>query len=129
MSTPVVLAEQTFTEDIYRIKGKFIVLIPVTWTELKPAEKDLLTKVLKAIHIPLSAVQILSLEQADNTFLNQFKPSFVLSFGVPITELDTQYSITSILGAEVIWSDGLKEIDQAGKEKLWLILKNRFLAQ
>ncbi|MFN3839719.1 MAG: hypothetical protein ACK4RF_03335 [Cyclobacteriaceae bacterium] len=129
MSTPTVLAEHIFTEDLYKTESRFLVLIPVAWQELTEAEKNLLVKVVEAIHLSISAVQILSVKEAEASLLTLFKPSFVLSFGVPVANLDSQYVLSALHGTEIIWADRLREIDQTRKEKLWPLLKSKFLAQ
>ncbi len=128
MSTPEAPAEYIFSEDLYRIGGKFMVLIPVPWEALTKAEKNLLTKVLESIRKSLSAVYILTANHADLSLIRNFNPAFVLSFGVPINEVDRHYQLIRLNNTEVISADRLHEIDQARKEKLWPLLKGRFLA-
>lgn len=121
------LAVETFAEDLYTIKGKFIILIPNTWEEMTSAETDLLSKILGAIRLTLAKVQILSGAEADVSQLTLFKPSFILSFGVAVSGIERMYSIVKHQGLEIILADRLGAIDIASKEKLWPELRNRFL--
>lgn len=120
------LAVETFTEDLYTIKGKFIILIPNTWEEMSSAETDLLSKILDAIRLSLSKVQIIS-GAATVSQLGLFKPAFILSFGVAVSGIEKKYSIVKHQEIEIILADRLGDIDLASKEKLWPELRNRFL--
>jgi hypothetical protein len=120
-------AKETFTEDLYKISGKFMVLIPGTWEEMTFAETDLLSKILGAIRVPLSKVQIISGEHADVIHLALFNPAFILGFGVAVNGIEKKYSLVEHQGLELILADRLSEIDIARKEKLWPELRDRFL--
>lgn len=122
------LAEQTFTEDLYRIKGKVIILIPVRWEELPQAETDLLAKILESVQLSLAKVQVISAVNADVSAFAATEPAFIFSFGVAIKGIEEKYSITEQGGVKVMLADDLRNFDKHLKEKLWQELKRGFLS-
>ena len=123
MSLQREILEQTFTEDLYAIPGKVLVLLPHSWVALRPDEVKLLTKILGSVKLKIAQVQILSRETVDLTELVVFNPSSILSFGSKIKQIKTSYQVTDWNGAKAIEADALGSFDDAKKKQLWAALQ------
>src|SRR5690349_10269077 len=91
-----------YTEELYKVSQKTIVLIPVSWETLHDDHKTLLGKILGAVRLSTAAVQILCREKADISDLKVFEPAVVISFGVPINPKSEFYTSTTVEGIRVI---------------------------
>jgi DNA polymerase III psi subunit len=117
--------ESTYPEELYLIKPRVTVVIPVPWTEVKEAEKALLSKILGAVKQSLDSVAIKQQSQLDLSLWTE-KPARVLCFspaeGLPKFELLPAH------GTSVIVSLPLPELmaNDEAKKKLWAGLKVMF---
>ncbi len=117
--------ESTYPEELYLIKPKVTVVIPVAWTEVKEAEKTLLSKILGAVKQSLDSVVIRQQHHLDlSTWLE--KPERVLCFS-PAEGLP-KFEVLPAQDTSVIVSLPLPELltNDEAKKKLWAGLKVMF---
>lgn len=119
-------ADQIFTEDLYKLPRRVLVLLPEPWQSLNPADETLLRKILASVKLPLEGVQVLSQATADLNSLKVYNPSHILSFG---SQLDSELKLftpTVIDEIRIIQSESLNTLDDTKKKSLWLALKQAF---
>jgi hypothetical protein len=119
-------AEQIFSENLYQIKGKVIVILPVAWSSLRVEDVTLLNKILASVKHSLDGVQILSLQTTSLNQLLSYEPSAIILFDVNFTPAVKPFSSEIIEGVTVIASDALDQLDDAKKKSLWGALKQAF---
>jgi DNA polymerase III psi subunit len=123
---PVQVVEQT---PLYVPDQKVLVLVN---TE---TEKVFLNKILGAINLDLSNVNLLILSELDNknlkSILQQNLLTQLVTFGVPLVKINieillTPYQIREVEGVKLLYSDALAEIenDIPKKKALWNALKS-----
>lgn len=121
------LLQQTFSEEIYRIPGKVLIVIPQEWAELNPTEIELLSKILAAVNLTIDTVQIITTKQVDLNDLITISPSVLLSFGSEIKQADAPYKVKIWNGIPVLKTDTLSLLDEGKKKNLWVGLRQIFL--
>jgi hypothetical protein len=129
MSGITQLSKEIFSEDIYFIRTRLIILISDPWEKLPEPDKHLLNKIIEAIHFSASQVTIISVTQTSLNELSRFNPRFIISFGVPIAGVSEDFTPVEHGDMLIIPANALGEMDQVRKEKLWAILKSRFPRQ
>src|SRR5689334_6885794 len=120
------LAKTTFTDDLYELPSRVLVLIPSGWDKLPDTDQQLLAKILGSVKLSLAAVQIISTPRFSITEASIYKPLMILSFGVPVTDAGAPYEAKSLKGTQVIVADTLGELDDVKKKNLWMALKQVF---
>lgn len=117
-------AEQfIYTEELYRLPKRVIVVLPVEWKMLPEDHTTLLRKILNSVRLSLESVQIICQKEITLASLEVFKPTVIISFGSPITPSIALYQAEMIQGVTLIQSDTLSDLDDARKKNLWLALK------
>jgi hypothetical protein len=119
------IIESTYPEELYLIQQKVVVVIPVTWSEVKDEEKILLSKILSAVKQSLDSVVIRQQSILDlSSWLE--KPERVICFS-PAESLP-KYEVLPAQGTSVIVSLPLPELltNDEAKKKLWAGLKSMF---
>ena len=119
-------AEQIFTEDLYQLSGKTLVLLPLPWQSIQQSEIILLSKILGSVKLSLDAVQVISLAEADVESLKIYDPSYVLSFGCKLKPETKPFTTETINGVCIVQSESLINLDDAKKKSLWIALKQAF---
>ncbi len=117
--------ESTYPEELYLIQPRVTVVIAVAWTEVKEAEKTLLSKIVGAVKLSLDSVVIRQQPQLDLSVWTE-KPERVLCFS-PAEGLP-KFEVLSAQGTSVIVSLPLNELlaNDEAKKKLWAGLKVLF---
>lgn len=117
--------ESTYPEELYLIQPRVTVVIPVPWTEVKEAEKTLLSKILGAVKQSLDSVIIRQQPHLDLSVWAE-KPERVLCFS-PAEGLP-KFEVLPAQGISVIVSLPLPELltNDEAKKKLWAGLKVMF---
>lgn len=117
--------ESTYPEELYLIKPRVTVVIPVRWAEVKEAEKTLLSKILGAVKQSLDSVTIKQQSLLDLSLWGE-KPERVLCFS-PAEGLP-KFEVLPTQGTSVIVSLPLPELltNDEAKKKLWAGLKMMF---
>lgn len=118
--------EYIFTENLYQIKGKVLVLIPNSWSLQSNQDISLLSRILGSIKLSIDTVQIVSATEISLNELNNYNPSAILAFGVTFTPTIKPYSAEVINGITLIWAEKLADLDEAKKKNLWNALKEGF---
>lgn len=119
-------AEQIYIEDLYRLPGKTLVLLPLPWQSMPPSEIVLLSKILGSVKLSLDAVQVLSLSEADVESLKMYNPSYVLSFGSKLRPETNPFTTETVNGICIVQSEMLTDLDDVKKKSLWIALKEAF---
>jgi len=114
-----------YTEEIYDIREKTTVILSKAWTEMPEGDKQLLQKILQSVRLNLAAVRILYQPKLDLTKLEP-QPSRMIYFGEPVTGLN-QFECIKTKGT-IVLSPSLSQLqnDPAGKQILWVALKQLF---
>lgn len=115
-----------YTEELYKLPGRVIVLLPVPWETLSDDQVTLLGKILNSVRLSLAGVQILCREKADVHELNVFNPSVIISFGTAVNLKIEPYTPGEVDGIRIILSDALNKLDDTKKKSLWNALKQAF---
>ncbi|MBS1490640.1 MAG: DNA polymerase III subunit psi [Bacteroidetes bacterium] len=120
------LTETTFTEGLFLIPEKTVIILDTEWAHLPKEETDLLAKILKAIGITMDAVTIYY-QPLINLATVPTQPSRCLYFGQPVAGIAT-YEALEINGTKLVASNPLAMLltDDELKKKLWQALKKLF---
>lgn len=112
-----------YTEELYKLPGQVIVLLPVSWETLPGDQVVLLSKILGSVRLSLTGVQVLCREEVDLEDLKVFNSTAVISFGTVLKPASELYTASEIAGVRVIQSEGLNALNDATKKSLWNALK------
>lgn len=115
-----------YTEELYNLPGRVIVLLPVPWVTLSEDQITLLGKILGSVRLSLSSVQILCHEKINSMDLKVYNPSAIISFGTILYPTIESYTAGEVEGIRVIQSDTLDLLDEVKKKSLWNALKQAF---
>lgn len=115
-----------YSEELYNLPAKVIVLLPVPWETLSDDQVTLLRKILGSVKLSLEGVQLICRKQAELADLDIFNPAAIISFGVPLNPKSELYQATLVGQLQVIQSDDLSTLDDAKKKSLWNALKQAF---
>ncbi len=115
-----------YSEELYRLPAKVIVLLPVPWETLADDQVTLLRKILGSVKLSLEGVQLICRKQADLADLNVFNPAAIISFGVALNLNSELYQVIQAGSLQVIQSDDLSTLDDVKKKSLWNALKQAF---
>ena len=127
------ITDQTFTEELYRIKPISTVVITTTpWHELKIEETEQLQKISDALRqrinprLSIDAFRVVHQPQLDLNLL-PYKPKEVIYFGPPIKGL-SYYELIEANEVKMVLSESVADLiknDQA-RQKLWKALQQLF---
>lgn len=115
-----------YSEELYKLPPRTIVLLPVPWETLSEDQVTLLGKILGSVKLSLAGVQMLCREQADIHELEVFNPSVVISFGTRLLPESETYTATETDGIRIIQSDALDSLDDTRKKSLWNVLRQAY---
>lgn len=115
-----------YTEELYKLPGRVLVLLPVPWETLSEDHIALLTKILGSVRLSLAGVQLVCREKVNADELDVFNPSVIISFGSQLHPTPEMYSVTERNGIRIIQSDPLNLLDDTKKKSLWNALKQAF---
>jgi hypothetical protein len=117
--------EVLFTEELYQIEGKTVVVTSEPWEKINADGRVLLQKILQAVQLSTEAVTIVH-QPVLNTRGFGFFPRRVICFGSraegPLYEPTRADDISLILSEPL----GQLQLDAAAKQKLWAGLKVLF---
>lgn len=123
--TPEIIHD-TYSEEIYRLPDRVLVLIDEEWNALSGDEHQLLGKILSAVNLTTERAHILSMKEIDLNSLSPVKPSAVLSFGTRILQPIAPYEAADHTGIPIIAADSLTKLDEHKKKLLWVALRQVF---
>jgi DNA polymerase III psi subunit len=117
--------ETTYPEELYLLRSKVTVVIPVAWSEVKEEERILLSKILNAVKQSLDSVLIRQQSKLDLSAWAE-KSERVICFS-PAEGLP-KFEVLPAQGTSVIVSLPLPELitNDEAKKKLWAGLKQMF---
>lgn len=118
--------ESLYSEELYTIEGKMLIVISRPWGEITDEEKVLLSKILGAVKLTIAAVQIVSKKDFSMEDFNLFSPRCVLAFGANLTGSLKKYEVVTTDTGSVIVADELRLLNDVTKRNLWLALKQVF---
>jgi hypothetical protein len=118
--------ESLYTEELYRLPGKMLIVIPKLWQEVTDDEKVLLGKILGAVKLSLASVQIVTRQEFSIDDMIEFSPRCILSFGANLNAPLNKYELINTGTARVIIADELRQLNDLTKRNLWLALKQVF---
>lgn len=117
--------QTAYSEEIYTIREKTTVILSKPWSELEEVERQLLQKILQSVKLNLAGVRIIHQPRLDLTKLTP-QPSRMIFFGDPVAGLN-QFECIQTQGTIVLSPPlSLLQNDTAGKQKLWVALKQLF---
>lgn len=101
-------------------------MIPKAWSDIRDDEAVLLGKILNAVKLSLSSVQIITRTGFSVEDFRVYSPLAIISFGVPLKNSSKMYEGLLIEGTSVVVSHQLEELDDIRKRNLWMTLKQVF---
>ena len=117
-----------FTEELYSLTKKPIILIPISWSNLTPGEIELLQKILRSIKRNMDGVNILFRPKIDLEEVKIYSPSAILSFGSDVKQIPNTNELEYWDGIPCIKTNSLGSISDEEKTKLWSALQQAFLS-
>ena len=129
------ITDQTFTEELYRIKPVTTFVITTTpWSELRPEETEQLQKISDALRqrinprLSIDAFRVIHQPQLDLNLLPK-KPKEVIYFGPPIKGLG-YYELIEANEVKMVLSESVTDLikNDQSRQKLWKALQQLFTA-
>lgn len=120
------IAKHLFTEDLYQLKPRVMVLIPSAWSEMPESDQVLLSRILGSVKLSLASVQIVQGASFSIDEAGVYGANIILSFGVPVPGTDRLYEATRISNVDVVVADAMGGLDDVKKKNLWISLKQVF---
>jgi hypothetical protein len=117
------LVNQTFSEDLYQLPARVLVVIPSTWETVSDSEQQLLARILGSVKLSLAAVQIVHAPTFSVEEAIIYQAKTILSFGVALAGVSRPYEAVSIGDVSVIVADAMDALDDAKKKNLWAALR------
>jgi hypothetical protein len=118
--------ENLYSEELYQVPSKVIVVVPKPWKEITEDERIVLSKMLVAVKLSMAAVHIVARPQFSLEDFRAFPFQKVLAFGADFSGSSKLYEHLSINGTSVILADALGQLDDAKKKSLWQALRQMF---
>jgi hypothetical protein len=117
--------QTAYTEELYSIKEKTTVILSKPWNSIAEGDKLQLQKILQAVRLNLASVRIVHQPALDLARLKP-QPSRMIYFGEPVTGLSWFECIKT--DGTIVLAPHLDQLqnDAAGKQKLWIALKQLF---
>ena len=117
--------ESTFQEELYLIPDRTTIILSKPWSSVAEPDRQLLQKILQAARISLAAVRIVHQSRLNLAALDP-KPGRAIYFGDAVPGL-AMFECLRTEGTIVLAPhlDSLQN-DPAGKQKLWVALKQLF---
>lgn len=118
--------ESLYTEELYSIEGKMLIVISRSWDEITDDEKVLLSKILGAVKLTVASVQIVVKREFSVEDFDLFSPRCIIAFGATLKGSSKKYELIPTDTASVIVADELRQLNDVTKRNLWLALKQVF---
>lgn len=118
--------ESLYQEEIYKINGKVMVILPKPWESISDEEKILLSKILWAVKLTLASVQIITRQAFVLEDFKAYSPVCIIAFGASLKNVTTMYEHISMNNISIVLADELHRLDDQKKRNLWLTLKQLF---
>lgn len=120
------IAATLFTEEVYQIGKKTMVITSDPWERISEADRALLQKILQAVGLSTASVTIVHQPVLDVSSIRE-NASRVIYFGNSVSGL-VPFEPSSVDDLPVICSPSLEQLqgDASSKQKLWAGLKVLF---
>lgn len=117
--------EYLYSEELYKIKSKVVVVIPRPWEQLRDEETALLLKILGAVRLSLPAIQVINRKEFSLRELKPLNPSRIISFGATFQDSPEMYE-PLVSNIPVVVAHELRDLDDGRKKSLWAALRQVF---
>jgi hypothetical protein len=124
--TPTNALENLYSEELYNIPPKVLVVISKPWSEIQEDEKTLLGKILGSVKFSLSSVQIINRLEFGLDDFNAYAPACIIAFGATLKNSTKMYEKIEADRTAIVVADELRQLDDLRKRNLWLTLKEVF---
>jgi hypothetical protein len=118
--------ENLYSEELYQVPAKVMVVIPKPWKEITEEERTVLSKMLVAVKLSMAAVHVVTRSHFSLEDFKAFPFQKVLAFGSTFSGSSKLHEHLSENGASVILADALGQLDDAKKKSLWQALRQMF---
>ena len=118
--------ENLYSEELYNITPKVLIVISKPWSEIQEEEKTLLGKILSAVKLSLSSVQIINRAEFGFDDFNSYRPVCIIAFGATLKNSTRMYEKIVAERTAIVVADALHQLDDLRKRNLWLTLKEVF---
>lgn len=121
--------EHLYQEELYILRPKVLVIIPVPWNSLTEDDQVLLSRILTFVKRSISSVHVLNIAEADTDDLDVYQPSRILVFGSTIKASGKNvppYQSHRHHGITIVQADSLNQLDSVKKKNLQNALKEMF---
>ena len=118
--------ESLYSEELYNIPPKVLIVISKPWSEIQEDEKTLLGKILGSVKLSLSSVQIINRVEFGFDDFNSYRPVCIIAFGATLKNSTRMYEKIIVEHTAIVVADALRELDDIRKRNLWLTLKEVF---
>jgi hypothetical protein len=118
--------ENLYTEELYKIHSKVLIVISKPWSEMQDEEIILLGKILNAVKLSLAAVQVVTRTEFIIEDFKPCQPSCIIAFGATLKDSTKMYENLSIDGIPIVVAHEFDQLDDTRKKNLWLTLKQVF---
>jgi hypothetical protein len=126
MMTPTYPLENLYTEELYNLPPKVLIVISKPWSQIQEEEKTLLGKILSAVKLSLSSVQIINRAEFVVADFEAFRPNCIVTFGAILKNSNKMYEKIMNEQTAIVVADELHQLDDLRKRNLWLTLKQVF---
>ena len=83
--------ENLYSEELYNLPPKVLIVISKPWSEIQEDEKTLLGKILSAVKLSLSSVQIINRVEFGVEDFNAYRPACIIAFGATLKNSTKMY--------------------------------------
>ena len=118
--------ENLYSEELYNLKPKVLIVISKPWSEIQEDERTLLGKILSAVKLSLSSVHIVNRADFGVEDFNAYGPACIIAFGATLKNSTKMYEKISAKRTAIVVADELRQLDDLRKRNLWLTLKEVF---
>ncbi len=118
--------ESLYTEELYSIRSKVLVIISKPWSEIRDEEVALLGKILNAVKLSLAAVQVVTRTEFSLEDFKLYQPTCIISFGAHLKDSTKMYEALTVDGTPIVVAHELNQLQDTRKKNLWLTLKQVF---
>ena len=126
MMTQTYPLENLYAEELYNLPPKVLIVIPKPWSQIQEDEKTLLGKILSAVKLSLSSVQIINRAEFVAADFGAFRPNCIVAFGAILKNSTKMYEKVTNDQTAIVVADELRHLDDIRKRNLWLTLKEVF---
>jgi len=126
MMTQTYPLENLYTEELYNLPPKVLIVISKPWSQIQEEEKTLLGKILSAVKLSLSSVQIINRAEFVVADFEAFRPNCIVTFGAILKNSNKMYEKIMNEQTAIVVADELHQLDDLRKRNLWLTLKQVF---